>query len=48
MRKKGRTMVRLWNRYLCPAIEYTVMGIGIALIVAAVYIFNVLLILAVG
>ena len=27
----------IWNRYICPAIEYTVKGIGILLIALAAY-----------
>lgn len=48
MHKKGRTAVRIWNKYGCPAVEYTVMGVGIGLLIAGIYVFNAALILALG
>ena len=29
MSRKGRKTVRIWNKVICPAIEYTVEGIGL-------------------
>lgn len=39
---------QIWNNYICPAIEYTGYGIGIAVSVAAIYLSLVVIVLAIG
>ena len=45
---KKLKMNQIWNRYICPAIEWTGYGIGIAVSVAAIYFSLVVIILALG
>ena len=40
-----RTSTRIWNRYICPAIEVLCYGVAAVLVAAAMYVTTVLLIL---
>lgn len=45
MSRKARRRVHIWNKVICPAIEYTVEGIGIAALLIGM---PLLLVLACG
>lgn len=45
MSRKSRKAARIWNRYVCPAIEVVGYGLVALLIAASIYMMAVMLVL---